>query len=1214
MNTPDSTRRHPALIRKALVTACAVVLGGVAPSGFAATDLSGIPLYALEGVAPNITLTIDDSGSMTWAAVPDAITGYYSRTNSKTTPLEYDSQSGKRWRSSYFNAMYYNPNNLYKAPPKPDGGLYSTSFTAAYENGFDTGFASTRNLSNNYRATKSMNPTDSSFSNGCGTTGSTSSLYQCTPSDSSDNKADYYLFEPSASGCNASNIHDEDCYVRRVVGAANDSANFDLDNDGDVDANDKRQNFANWYSFYRTRNLATMTAASLAFNQLPTEFRVAFQNLNKTSGFGANMTKDKSGTYYDNHIDKFEGDHRKYFFKWLQNSPANGGTPLLQAAKRVGDMYENNDRAWLSIPNNASSDKWECRGSFSILMTDGMWNGSDTGVGERDNLSTPTTLGDASTSYSPRPPYAMSNGTKNNLADIAFYYWAKDLQSDADMPASDALKYFSVKSDEVIGGTTFSPFWNPKNDPADWQHMVTYTIGLGLRGALGADWQGDTYTGAFTQFAGGTTWPATGDDYNPGNVYDLWHAAINGRGRFYSAESPDDVVKAFEDIISGISDRQGSAVAASLSGTRIATDTYVYQTSFNTSDWSGNLSAYGISDGSGGGGSCNSEPRGAICGNAAWQAAAQLDAKDWSNGRNIITNSGGGKSFRWTSLSSSHQTLLDNGENLGEKRLNFLRGDRSLEGTTFRKRSSVLGDIINSAPAPLYVGAPNFYYPGDTAYSSFQSAYSGRRKMVYVGANDGMLHAFDAMTGEEVFAFVPNAVYPNLYKLTSKDYKHASYVDGGMIAYDLKIGGSYKTYLFGGLGLGGKAVYALDITDPATFSESNAGNIFKWEFTDANLGYTYGKPKVVTLRTGQTAVIFGSGYTDSATAAALYVVDAASGGLIARLTVPTNDGGGTTFSNNGISGITAVDIHGATPTDPQDGFVDAVYAGDLYGNLWKFDFTTATPTVAYGGKPMYVARDASGNRQPISTEPAAAPHPTGNGVMVYFGTGKYLGASDIGTSQVQTFYGIWNKQDAHNTGIKRTHLLEQEIRASDDTTTFADTDARVTSNKPIYWHDTDDDSLPGTGYHLGWYLDLKTESGERVHQAPFLRGDRVVFVTVTPSTNPCKAGGASWIYEILATSGSRLKNLTPFDYNEDGKFNNDDFVDEDGVAGGDKVPASGIRFENAGVYYLDKESIIQDDLRDVKMVSTSSAATGVISLGESTSLLNRRTWRELVAE
>src|SRR5574341_704637 len=736
----------------------------------------------------------------------------------------------------------------------------------------------------------------------------------------------------------------------------------------------------------------------------------------------------------------------------------------------MGEMFKT-DRAWQNTIGDNTSGKYVCRGNYSILMTDGIWNTSNaSNTADTDN--TDKTLPDG-TGYKASAPFKMSNASAN-LGDIAFRYWSQDLRSD--LGPSDALKYTPVKKDEVVGSTTLTPYWNPKNDPATWQHMVTYTIGLGLTGTLGSDWGGNMYAGVYpNSVTGSKAWPTTGFDED-GNVYDLWHAAINGRGRFYSAESPYDVVKAFEDIVKGITERGGSAVAASVSGNRVSDGTTVYAAGFNTGDWSGKLRAYPIADGNGGG--CTGTA-GTICAGEKWEAGALLNNKNWGS-RTIITNSEGAKAFRWSALSAAHQTALNLADSKGEQRLEFLRGNRSLEDVTFRKRSTVLGDVINSAPAPLYVGKPSFFYPWATDYDSFKEAYKSRRPMVYVGANDGMLHGFDALTGEEQLAFVPSTVYSNLSKLTDPDYKHQAYVDGGMIAYDVNVSGAWHTYMFGGLGLGGKAVYALDITDPSTFSESTPGNVFKWEFTDANLGYTFGKPKIARLNNRSTAVVFGSGYMDGTNAAALYIVDVKDGSLIRRIPVPTTDGT-TTFSDNGLTGVTLAD------TD-YNGTTDAVFAGDLYGNLWKFDLSGSTSSswdIAYTGStgkaPMYVAKAADLTRQPITTEPALGSHPSGNGLIVYFGTGKYLGVGDISNKQVQTFYAVWNKASGHSTSISRSHLLQQKI-LSDDTSSFSTRDARVTTDYAIKWHEGT--GLPTSGSHLGWYLDFSTEAGERVHQSP----------------------------------------------------------------------------------------------------------------------------------
>jgi type IV pilus assembly protein PilY1 len=1171
-------RRSTQLI--AVAFSCSTLLSQQA---MALTSLSDLPLYALQGVPPNIALTIDDSGSMAWAAVPDG---------------KVVSDTGLRWRSTAYNALYYNPGVRYVAPPDENGNARTTSFTAAWINGFDTSRGSV-NLSSNYKATREYNPNN------------TSQALQDAPSDL---KADYGVLNLSNAGCTTTDVDtfgahlDNDCYTRVIVSATSGPATVDINGDGLVNATDKdeRQNFANWYSFYRTRNLATVSAATLAFSKLDSTFRIAYQNLHTCDGFTntSGGCEDRSGTDYDSRLSVFSGTARTNFFKWLQRSPASGGTPLLPALQRTGEMFKT-DRAWQNTIGDNASGKYVCRGNYAVLMTDGIWNTSwASSISDADN--TAKSLPDG-VSYTPQAPYSQktdASAQPQNLADIAFHYWSQDLRTD--LNSSEALKYMPVKGDEKVGTSTLTPYWNPKNDPATWQHMVTYTIGLGLTGNLSSDWQGNMYKGAYPNLVTGSkAWPATDFNKIPGNVYDLWHAAINGRGGFYSAESPNDVVKAFQDIVSSISERQGSAVAASLNSSRIAAGTFVYAAGFNTGDWSGKLRAHPIADGNGGG--C-AGVAGTVCSTHSWAAETLINDQNWA-GRTIITNSDGAKAFRWSALSAVHQTALNESDTLGERRLEFLRGSRALEGTTFRERSSVLGDIINSSPAPLYIGAPSFFLPNEAGYADFKAKYSNRQRMVYVGANDGMLHGFDALTGVEKVAFVPNAVYPNLSKLTKVDYKHQAYVDGGMIGYDIKVDGTWRTYLFGGLGLGGKAVYALDVTDPASFSEGRPADFFKWEFTDAGLGVLNAKPKVARLNNGRTAVVFGSGYLDGTTAPSLYIVDVKDGSVIKRIPIPTTDGT-TTFSDNGLAGVTLAD-------EDFNGTTDSVYAGDLYGNLWKFDLTgssTSTWNIAYtggsGGMPMFVAKTSTGTRQPITTEPALAAHPSGNGLIVYFGTGKYLGASDISTTQVQTMYAVWNRK-SHNTGLTRSHLLQQKIVA-DDTTRFGIRDVRVTTDFAIKWSDVP--GLPPSGSHMGWYLDFSTESGERVHQAPFLRDNRIVFVTVTPSTDPCSAGGTSWIYELNGMSGSRL-TMSPFDPSGDNRIDSGD----NALVGGKSTVISAVRNETTGVSYLDKESVVRMPNQsgqgagapcEGKIVSTSGGTLETVR--ESCTGSQARHWREVI--
>ena len=1151
----------------------------------AVVDISDLPVYALQGVPPNIALTIDDSGSMKRAYVPDDL-----------------DTVGVRFRSKTYNGLYYDPAIVYRAPVDENGNALSTTYTQAWMNGFDQSRGS-YDLSSEYQATTDYDPSSSSESR-----------------QGSEGHADYYLFDGSNAACDGDTANN-DCYDRVDVNTLTAS---------------EKQNFANWYSFYRTRNLAVVSSATLAFSKLPDSVRVAWQNLHSCDGFDTSC-QGWTSTSYDSRIAKFSGSHRQDFYNWLFREPADGNTPLLAAAKRTGEMFTT-DRPYDHDPGVQTTPRYECRRNFSILMTDGRWNsGYATGIGDVDNTAKTLPDGEA---YAPSSPYQKSN-SDNNLADIAFKYWSEDLSS---LPNSNILGHMPVGSDTtfVSGGSTatVTPYWNPRNDPATWQHLTTFTMGLGLDEYLnvsGIEWSGQTHSGAGYDalMSGAGSWPDTGEGIVPGNIYDLWHAAINSRGEFFSVNTPDDMVQAFQGIIADILDRVGSSSAVSINAPILSTDSLGFQANFNTADWVGNVRAFPFSDGSGSD-TCNSQRKGAICDTPEWSAAEKLAAQNWDTGRSIITykpSTSSGVSFRWNSLDASQQTALNSTDSLGSSRLDYIRGDSSNEGnstTQFRTRKTLpngnkhtLGDIVNSSP--LFVGTPSLFLPesGFSGYAAFKTAQSNRQPVVYVGGNDGVLHAFNASSctdsancGKELFAYVPNAVYSNLKKLTASNFTHTSFVDGPLVSKDAYFSGSWHTVLVGTLGLGGNSVYALDITSPGSFSEANAANMALWEFQDPDLGTLQSKPIVTQLNNGVWAVIFNNGYNSASGVGYLYIVNLADGTLIKKIAV---DNDTTLFPANGLSALADVD-------DNDDFKTDWVYGGDLYGNVWKFDVSSSDPNqwdVAYtsGSKPLpaFVAKDNNGNRLKITTAPVVNSHPTGEGHIVYFGTGIYLGFSDIYDTQTQTMYGIWVKEgNSHSLSITRDHLLNQEI-VGVNTTAFSLSDARVTGNNKIYWHDEnglplDANSNGKPDTHLGWYHDFNTEPGERVHQSPFIRGSTLVFVTVTPSDDPCSEGGTSWLYEIDALSGSRLPR-TPFDYNFDGKFNDDDLVpinlDNDGLTPDEKVPGSAIRVKNGGVYYLDKNAVMTtDDGNEVKAVSTST--NKVISIGESGSSALPRSWVEIL--
>jgi type IV pilus assembly protein PilY1 len=513
----------------------------------------------------------------------------------------------------------------------------------------------------------------------------------------------------------------------------------------------------------------------------------------------------------------------------------------------------------------------------------------------------------------------------------------------------------------------------------------------------------------------------------------------------------------------------------------------------------------------------------------------------------------------------------------------------------------------------MFVGKPPFLYPdifpggSETPYSAFITAHTDRPHMVYAGANDGMLHAFDAETGQERLAFIPGNVFPNLHLLTSTTYSHRYYVDGPPTMGDAFFGGNWHTMLVGGLNKGGKSIYALDITDPTTFSEANAASIFRWEFTDAatpaDMGYTFSRPAIVRLQNGKWAAVFGNGYNSTSGGAFLYIVDIQNGSLIRKIAAGPATGG------NGLSTPALVDLNG-------DSIVDLAYAGDLAGNMWKFKLTgnnTALWDVAYkpGGvsQPLFTARDPANVPQPITSRPEIGRGPHGAGTVVLFGTGRYLGLVDKSPTQTQTFYGILDPHTLNDTDrvSGRGVLTSQEIIA-EQAFSFTDPDGetistslRVTSNHSVN--------------NRGWYLDLLappnppgTFQGEMQVSDSILRTGRIIFTTVIPDPDPCTVGGTSWLMEIDALSGSRLE-ATPFDLNDDNEFDSDDFVEvelEDGTI--IEVPVSGIQSE---VGITPKPGILAGPNAEYKYTPGTTGEIQVTVENPGANATGRQSWRQI---
>jgi len=716
---------------------------------------------------------------------------------------------------------------------------------------------------------------------------------------------------------------------------------------------------------------------------------------------------------------------------------------------------------------------------------------------------------------------------------------------------------------------------------------------------------------------------------NPGSIAALnQFANLGGTNTAYLAADAGALASAFQSIAVDIESKTAAASAVSLNTGSWGTSTNLYQARFNSGDWSGQLIAYVVNqDGS--------------LGAQIWDAGQVINGQNWNTGRTVLSYKPSaalgsrGIAFRWpasypgspssTEMDAAQAALLNadmagNPDGFGSQRVQWIRGNSANEGGTcgsctplFRSRpTSKLGDIVHSAPS--YVAAPAFGYPDSMAsssYSAFAAANANRAATIYVGANDGMLHAFDATTGSEILAYVPTSVYRNLSALTTQSLSanagdptpHHYYVDGSPTVGDVFYAGAWHSLLVGGLAAGGQGVYALDVTKPSLFRESSASSIVRWEFTDSNdadIGYVFGQPLIVKTNNGRWSVIFGNGYNNSEADgqgsttghAVLFVLDAETGALQAKIDTLT----GSPSTPNGISGAIAVDTNG-------DGTADAIYAGDLLGNLWKFDFSSSNAgawTVAFGGSPLFYT-----GGQPITTRPDVTKFVQG-GYLVTFGTGRYIDASDNSTTALQTFYGI---RDNGSIVSGRSSLVQQRIAG---TASGADGNIYRVSTHAVGPATLDaavsgDNTISKTDYYAtkqGWYLNMPT-TGERVVTDPAIRSGRVVFNSLIPNTDPCGYGGSGWVMEVDVMTGNRYDTPT-FDTNNDEEISNADLVSYLGAS--DNTSGRMITSIPAAAGFLTMKPKFEN-----KYVNTSSGSVAVIgeTAGVGVSQSGRASWRQL---
>ncbi len=776
----------------------------------------------------------------------------------------------------------------------------------------------------------------------------------------------------------------------------------------------KLTNFANWYSYYRTRMLMMKTAAGRAFSSLNNSYRVGLMKISSSSTPALAL-----GT--------FEGTQRTNWYSTLYGISPSGSTPLRTALSNAGRYYAGK-------LTGADPVQYSCQQNFTILSTDGYWNTGDgfqidgtTPVGNQDGtaarpmndgaqagttvvttytrntysristgcsggkkkLKTQPEIGTCSvttvggiagaeactwvnngsatlgscastvTLPSPNPSARVqvgspvetpgsTGGTSDNLADIAMYYYQTDLRPGA----------CTLCTDNVFISSTDN---NVK------QHMTTFTLGLGASGKMtySSSYLSDS-TGDYVAVrlgstanslatppvcswqADGTTcnWPIPGIDSNGNgfieNIDDLWHAAVDGHGAYFSATDPASLATGLSNALAGINARKGSAAAAATSTLNpVAGNNLAFVASYTTVKWQGNLEARGINVDTGVvnenatwcvenvvAGSCSSPgtivadtsgattayfcvtPNSVTCTGGvldgtdckvpiatACTGTMNTKVSDASDTRAIFTANSAGTALtpfdttyatanpanfaaahistlsQWSSLTAAQQTVAE-GVNL----INYLRGQYGFEDRTtniadnrlYRYREAVLGDPLESQPA--FIGKPVFSYPYP-GYSDFITAQAGRAGTVYMGANDGMMHAFASDTGIERWAYVPSMVIPNMWKLADKNYAtlHTNYVNGSPITTDICIANCadsatavWRTILVAGLNGGGRGYFALDITVPGAPT-------LLWEFTpttgngtvkDDGVGYGFGQAVVTRMVDGTWVALVTSGYNN----------------------------------------------------------------------------------------------------------------------------------------------------------------------------------------------------------------------------------------------------------------------------------------------------------------------------------------------------------------
>lgn len=1057
MNAPTPKPASRSSRARHRLLALAVGLFATLPAA-ASLPIPDVPVQAGATVPPNLWFILDDSGSMDWTCMPGA--------NSTCSQIPNVSGHNIRLQTYVRNTIHYNPNVTYQPWRTASGTrMAATPYNNAHSH---TALASgSINLGDSNQVLYVPRSAIANLDHASGyfryvllSDGDGGQIERCEWTSGTDWTTNCAILSSVTWGGTTRTVAEE------------------------------RQNFANWYSFHRTRMKVAKAGASDAFADLPEGIRVGFTTIWNRNTFRIPVGTDDG---------RFRGANRSTWFDRLHSADAHNGTPLRSALRSAGTYFSETASTGPWGPESGSQ-QLACRQSFAILTTDGYWN-SDEGWSTTnvDNTVGPTITGPDARSYTyqPAPPFRDNWG--GTLADQAMLNWGTDLRPD------------------LVNNVPTSPA-----NPAFWQHLPTFGISIGLQGTL------NPVTDLPALRAGTITWPDPTDAEDAHRIDDLLHAAVNGRGEFVAAIDP----QALRD---GLNSALGTIVSRTLSNSNVATNstsfnagTRIFQAGFVSGQWSGELSAFPLS-------------ATGVTPTPVWRASAGFPPPA---SRRIFT---------WGGLAGQAFPTAGQSATLTAPIVDYLRGDRRGEiqnGGTLRDRVHLLGSIINSSPV-----------------------HDAVTDTVFVGANDGMLHAFSGADGRELFAYVPAGLnFASLRTYADRNYAHRFFVDGPVVVSSRRQTPG-RSIVVGALGRGGRGLFALDATAPGSFDASRV----LWDKTglaaEPNMGLVLGRPIIARLTNGRTGVIIPNGVNSANGRAVLFIYDLEDGSLIAEI----DTGVGSALVPNGLSSPAVFDTGG-------DGMIDLVFAGDLHGNLWRFDISNSNDR-RWADAGSRSRLFAAGITKPITAAPALALNPRDFRLWVFFGTGRYLTQDDPANTAVQSWYGMRDSAtEVPVTALQRRRIEEQASVDGSRVRTFETAS-----------------SLDAT--RSGWFIDLLrppfppgTAEGERMITNQRVVGRMLIASSIIPSTDPCAVGGTGFINAIDAFTGAS-PTRSFFDIDRDG-----DFADE--LVGGRPVGSIDLNIS------MPTEAAL---VESILVVGGSRNITGEVPVDLSR-LYGRLSWREIVRD